>query len=333
MNPPVLTVIGSGTLVPSASRSSPCCLLEAGDQTDADPKPAEAAGTIPCRARPPVQVAELGRPAGAAPTRARPRILLDVGPGAVHGMARQGKPWWAVTHVVISHYHTDHFGDLPHLLFALKAASPTPRQRPLHVLGPPGLADRAKALRAAHGDFVVDPGFEVAYHELPRDGRWADHAAGLALTFAPTPHADHSVAVRVELDGAALGYTGDTGPEPALGPFFRGVDVLVAECAHGDPPPAPGHLTPRSAAALANAARPGTLVLVHIYPPLEPSAAPDLVRAAGYDGKTTSARDGDHFPLGGARVEAARPTSPPSPTPVPATDAPPPAAPSEALQC
>ena len=305
-------MIGSGTLVPSASRSSPCCLLEgadraapdraAPDRTDAAPEPADAAAPDP--------------------TGARPRVLLDVGPGAVHGLARHGKPWWAVTHVVISHYHTDHFGDLPHLLFALKSASPTPRKRPLHVLGPPGLADRAKALRAAHGDFIVDPGFQVAYHELPRDGRWTDRAAGLALHFAPTPHADHSVAVRVELDGAALGCTGDTGPEPALGPFFRDVDVLVAECAYGDPPPAPGHLTPRSAAALAGAARPGTLVLVHVYPPLEPSATPGLVRAAGYEGATVAAEDGDRFRLG-------KPGAPP----LGAADAASPKTPNEALQC
>ena len=49
---PVLTVIGSGTLVPSGRRSSPCHLLETEDSL----------------------------------------LLLDAGPGAVHGLARHGKP-------------------------------------------------------------------------------------------------------------------------------------------------------------------------------------------------------------------------------------------------
>ena len=255
---PVLTVIGSGTLVPSGDRSSACHLLEAGEYS----------------------------------------LLLDAGPGAVHGMARHGKPWWRITHVVFTHYHTDHFGDLPHLLFALKWAAPSPRNQPLHVLGPPGLLDRVGALRGAFGDFIVDPGFGVAYHEVDRHGTW-DGADGdaPALRFLPAPHTDSSIAVRVEADGRSLGYTGDTGPDPALGPFFRGVDLLVSECGQPDPATSPSHLSPSSVAAMARSARPGVLVLTHLYPPLDCASAPGLVRDAGYDGTVVCARDGQGFEL------------------------------------
>lgn len=258
---PVLTVVGSGTLAPSANRSSPCHLLEADDA----------------------------------------RVLLDAGPGAAHALARIGKPWWAVTHVVFSHYHPDHFAGLPHLLFALKWGRPAAsRTRPLRIVGPPGLVARTRALRAAYGDFIADPGFETTYHELPRDGRWTDEAASLDVRFAPTPHADHSVAVRVRLGGGTAGYTGDTGPAPEVGRFLAGVDVLVSECAYPDPPPADNHLSPRSVAALARIADPGALVLTHLYPPLDTDAdaAPALVRAAGYDGAVARAEDGQAFALG-----------------------------------
>ncbi|NNF26900.1 MAG: MBL fold metallo-hydrolase, partial [Gemmatimonadetes bacterium] len=67
MSRPRVTVIGSGTLRPSAVRSSPCHLLEVGQAS----------------------------------------VLLDIGPGSVHGMARLGKAWGSVTHVLLSHYHTD----------------------------------------------------------------------------------------------------------------------------------------------------------------------------------------------------------------------------------
>ena len=255
---PVLTVIGSGTLVPSGDRCSACHLLEVEESV----------------------------------------LLLDAGPGAVHGMARHGKPWWRITHVVFSHYHTDHFGDLPHLLFALKWAAPSPRSRPLHVLGPPGLKERVQALRSAFGDFIVDPGFEVAYQEVDRRGGWDGHGFGApSLSFLPVPHTDGSVAVRIAAGGGSLGYTGDTGPDPALGAFFRGVDLLVSECGHPDPPPSPSHLSPSSVAAMARSARPGVLVLTHLYPPLDCSSAPGLVQEAGYGGPVVCARDGQRFVL------------------------------------
>lgn len=254
--PPTLTVIGSGTLVPSGERSSPCHLIEAD---------------------------------GAF-------LLLDAGPGAVHGLARHGKPWWKVSHVVLTHFHTDHFADIPHLLFALRHASPSPRSRPLHVIGPAGLHARVAALRAAHGEFISRPGFDLVYSEVARDGAWED--GSVALRFAPTRHTDHSVAVRAELDARAAGYTGDTGPDPALGPFLRGCSVLVSECALADPPTATNHLSPASVAELARAANPADLVLTHLYPLLEPAAAAALVRAAGYPGRVTCARDGQQFTIG-----------------------------------
>ncbi len=254
---PALTVIGSGTLVPSGDRSSACHLLEAGDHS----------------------------------------LLLDAGPGAVHGMARHGKPWWQVTHVVLTHYHTDHFGDLPHLLFALRWATPSPRRRPLHVLGPPGLGDRVEALRRAFGDFIVDPGFEVAYREVDRRGSWGGDDDQPSLRFLPVPHTAGSLAVRVAAGNRSLGYTGDTGPDPALGPFLRGVDLLVSECGHSGPSPSPSHLSPSSVAAMARSARPGILVLTHLYPPLDCDSAPRLVREAGYDGRVACARDGQRFEL------------------------------------
>lgn len=256
---PTLTVIGSGTLVPSGERSSPCHLIEAD-------------GTF---------------------------LLLDAGPGAVHGLARHGKPWWKVGHLVLTHFHTDHFADLPHLLFALKWACPSARTRPLHVIGPPGLQRRIEALRTAHGEFIAHPGFDVVYTEVARDGTWDD--GSLTLRFAPTRHADHSVAVRIELEDRAAGYTGDTGPDPALGPFLRGCGLLVSECALTDPATATNHLSPASVAELARAANPASLVLTHLYPPLDAAAVPALVRAAGYPGRVICARDGQQFTIGEAR--------------------------------
>ena len=252
-----MTVVGSGTLVPSGERSSPAHLVECGDV----------------------------------------RLLLDAGPGAVHGLARHGAAWWKISHVVFTHYHTDHFGDLPHLLFALKWGCPEPRTRPLHVLGPPGLLDRIEALRRAHGDFMVRPGFGLTCEEVDREGSWGGGEGAPRLRFHPVPHTESSIAVRVELAGRAVGYTGDTGPHGSLGAFLRGVDLLISECAYPDPAPPGRHLSPASVAAMAAAARPGVLVLTHVYPPLDPHEAPALVAAAGFRGRVVSADDGARFAL------------------------------------
>ena len=74
------TVVGCGTVVPEADRSCSAYLLE----TDAA------------------------------------RVLLDCGPGTVRSLARVRVDWTAITDVWISHFHTDHIGDIPALLFSLK---------------------------------------------------------------------------------------------------------------------------------------------------------------------------------------------------------------------
>ncbi len=230
------------------------------------------------------------------------RIAFDLGPGSIHAMARQGHAWWRLSHVVLSHYHTDHICDLPHLLFALRWGAPEPRSRPLHILGPPGLHDRAEGLRRAHGDLIVRPGFDVVYHEVERRGRVMAPGTSIHLAFFPTTHTENSIAVSADWGAGTVGYTGDAGPDSGLGQFFRGVDLLVSECSYADPPPSDNHLSCAAVAAMASQAGPGLLVLTHMYPPLDATSALTLVGAAGYGGRIVCAGDGERFrlPPGGA---------------------------------
>ncbi len=221
-------------------------------------------------------------------------LLLDCGSGALHGMDRWNVHWQGLTHLAISHFHTDHFGDLAPLLWALRHGIPGGREDPLVLLGPPGFPRILHALAAAHGEFVLDPGFPVEVVELDRDGLWSDPRGRLTLRTHPARHTPEAVAFRVEGGGGtwSVGYTGDTGPEAGLGPFFRGVDLLVAECAVADPTELDIHLSPRSAAALAREASPGLLVLTHLYPELDPDTLPDLLAREGYTGRILTGRDG-----------------------------------------
>jgi len=219
-------------------------------------------------------------------------VLMDCGSGTVHGLDRHGVAWHELTHVAITHFHTDHVGDVAALLWAFKHGLPAPRTRPLCVLGPPGLAGLMEGLAATFGAFVLDPGFPVEVVEVARRGRWESPEGRLAVSTHPTVHTDHSVAFRIESEGRAVGYTGDAGPDEGLFSFFDGVDVMVSECCNPDPPADPAHLTPSGVARLGMAARPRILVTTHVYPPLDPGTVPDLVRTAGYPGLVKAGFDG-----------------------------------------
>lgn len=226
------------------------------------------------------------------------RLLLDCGPGVVHHLARFGLPWHRLDHLAITHFHNDHIGDIPMLLFALKWGRRQRRSEPLAVWGPPGIEDRMRRLARALGDHVLDPGFPLDVREL-EPGQEARLADDLSLLTAETPHTAESVAYRVEAaGGGVLGYTGDTGPSPAVARFLSACDVLIAECSLADDDAIPTHLSPSSLADMARAASPGRLVVTHVYPWLEASEPLRLISDAGWEGAMIRAADGSALEIG-----------------------------------
>lgn len=253
-----LTVLGSGTLLPDASRHSAAFLVE-------------APGAL---------------------------VLLDCGPGTLHGLALHGVAWRELTHVAVTHFHLDHVGDLSALLFALKQGVRPPRARPLTLVGPRGFGAFLEGLARALGDHVVDPGFDVDVVELGA-GEVLEHPTSRMLLRAhPTPHTSASLAYRVELPQGVVGYSGDTGPSPEVSDFLSGCQALVLECGQGDPPMMDTHLSPSTAALMASRAAPRLLVLTHVSPPLTPEGAVAGVRHAGYRGEVVAGYDGLRIPLG-----------------------------------
>lgn len=254
-----LTVVGCGTVVPEADRSCSAYLLERGSL----------------------------------------RALLDCGPGTVRSLARVGADWGAITDVWISHFHTDHIGDLPALLFSLKwGLLPDVRVAPLTVWGPHGTRSMLESFAAATGPHVIDPGFPVEVREVD-PGTTASFGGELELRTLSTPHTDESLAVRLEGDGVSLTYTGDSGPAVALGEFAAGSELFVCECSLPDDLVGDNHLSPSSVAGFAAVAEPEVLLLTHVYPQFR--AATDvvaLVRAAGFPGRIEVAAEGWGWTLG-----------------------------------
>lgn len=252
-----LVTVGTGTVAPSARRTCACHFVRHGDV----------------------------------------KLLLDCGAGSLHRLAEFGLPWHDVTHVMLSHFHPDHYGELPLLVYALKYTTVPPRTDPLVVLGPPGVVRLVKALAEGFGPWLLDPGFQIGILDV-RDGAPFPLGEHLSLETFPVPHTPESVAVSVTAPEGRLVYTGDTGPSDELARWASGCDLLLAECSLPEAMAIDIHLTPEQAGDLAQHARAKRLVLTHFYPPVE-TTDPARLAATRYHGPVTAARDGERFTIGG----------------------------------
>lgn len=264
----MLVTVGTGTVAPWSARSSPAHWVEAD-----------------------------GRAASSrSPRGPSVRLLMDCGAGTCNRLARFGLPWADVTHLALTHFHADHYGELPTLIFAMKYGTMTPRTAPLALLGPAGTREKLERLAAAFGEWVTEPGFPLAVTEIA-PGSPVELAPEVTLDAHRTPHTEESLALRVSTPAGRLVYTGDTGPSDDLAVWAAGCDLLLAECSLPEPLALDFHLTPRQAGAMAARAKAGRLVLTHFYPPVEEV---DVVAEAAreYRGPITKANDGDKFEVG-----------------------------------
>lgn len=249
-----LVTVGTGTVAPSATRTGPAHWVERGDV----------------------------------------RLLMDCGAGTIHRLAEFGLKWEKVSHVALTHFHPDHFGELPALLFALRHA--TKRVEPLVILGPAGTVRLIKGLAEGYGAWVLDPGYPIGILDV-QAGEPFPLSPDVMLEVHATPHTSESVALAVTAPEGRLVYTGDTGPSDDLATWAKGCNLLLAECSLPDAHAVDGHLSPETVGRLAAGARPGRLVLTHFYPSLEQVDVRKLV-AARYQGPVALAADGDRFELG-----------------------------------
>ena len=120
-----ITIIGSGTAVPSPKRGSPCTLVSLD-----------------------------GR-----------HILLDTGPGSIRQLSRIDIAPPDIALVIYSHFHVDHINDLPALLFAAKYSPDCSRSEDLPIMGPAGLTDLYAHLRAAYGHWLEPDAFAIVWIE------------------------------------------------------------------------------------------------------------------------------------------------------------------------
>ncbi|HET9424738.1 MAG TPA: ribonuclease Z [Gemmatimonadaceae bacterium] len=220
-------------------------------------------------------------------------LLVDCGSGITRRLAELEIEWHRITHIAITHFHLDHYADLPTLLYAFRYGMLPVRSAPLAIIGPVGTAALFERLAAAYGDFMIAPVYPQTIREI-EPGQTFDLTSGgrpTRLSAFKVPHTEESVAYSIERGGRRIVYTGDTGVSPELGEWAKGCDLLVAECSLPESMAIPSHLTPEQVGELGRIAQPGMLALTHFYPPVEHVDVQAAVRGS-YAGPLTLAHDG-----------------------------------------
>lgn len=216
--------------------------------------------------------------------------MLDCGSGITRRLAERGADWQTITHVALSHFHIDHHGDLPSLIFAWKYGFLPARTAPVEIIGPTGTIALLERLAAAYGEWLTAPGFPLTIREIS-PGATVELPGGVRLSCLRVPHTPESVAYSIEQGERRIVYSGDTGPSDQLAAWARGCDLLLCECSLPAAMQIPEHLTPEQCGALAAAAAPKHLVLTHFYPPVEQVDIRAIV-GSQYTGPVTLAMDG-----------------------------------------
>ena len=94
-------------------------------------------------------------------------VLIDCGATTCSGLHALGVERDEIDAIVVSHFHGDHFGGIPHILLA--AIYEDQRTRPLVIAGPRDIESRVYALAAAMGHDLRshESLFALEFKEMP----------------------------------------------------------------------------------------------------------------------------------------------------------------------
>lgn len=212
--------------------------------------------------------------------------LVDFGPGVVRRISAAnqagigGLSVEGLTHVFLTHLHSDHTTGYPDLILTPWVLE---RRKPLHVFGPEGLQQMTDHIFAAYQQDVAmrlygleprdDIGHRVMVTEIEPHFEYKDER--VTVTAIPVPHGSwpQAYGYKFETKDKTIVISGDTGPAESIVEACQGCDILVHEVYSAtkfeERPPewqryhAANHTSTIELAEIAEKAQPGLLVLYH----------------------------------------------------------------------
>lgn len=158
------------------------------------------------------------------------RFLIDCGATTMIGLNRLGIDPNSIPTIIISHLHGDHFSGL--VWWLLHAQHVAKRKTPLTIVGPAGV--QARFVAAAEALFPGSTGVQRVYalnfvelvQEKPLE------VGGVRVTPFEVEHPSGAppYALRCEVDGRVLAFTGDSQWVESLITAGRNADLYIMEC-------------------------------------------------------------------------------------------------------
>jgi ribonuclease BN (tRNA processing enzyme) len=199
-------------------------------------------------------------------------LLVDAGPGTFANLQRWGDPN-AITAVLLSHEHPDHWTDLESLAtwagYGPNGHEYQSGRRRLRVYAPPGVRPRSQYADAAW----------LEWQELAPS--MVESFGDLEVRFVATDHGPPTLAMLFVHEGATLAYSADTGVGWSVEELGDTIGTFLCEATYTqDAEGAHQHLSGRQAGTMAAAAGVGELVVTHRWPTVSADELGDEAAAA-----------------------------------------------------
>ena len=254
-----ITLLGTGSPLPSATCAGPSTLVQAGDQN----------------------------------------LVVDAGRGVIMRLVGAMCPPAAVSTVLLTHLHSDHICDLNDIITTRWISSPAAAPLPIYgprgtqkmIDGLLAMLDFDEHYRLEHhADLRAGTGMKVVVHEIEPGDQFM--VGDVSIMAHATDHRPVSptIGFRIEHEGKVAALAGDTIPCDGLDQMCRDADVYVQTVIREDlvrtfAPLIPigerfldildYHSTVQQAAQTATRCNVKTLMLTHFVPAIQPGQEPE----------------------------------------------------------